>query len=209
MDRRQAASWLSRERFQPYLDAANQDHAAAVALYHWHAELAASCFQLIHYFEILVRNSIDAVLGAGQPQEPLRDTWLLDFSVLHPNGIKQVIVAVERLEKGKAVTRSRVIAGVSFGFWAGLFSKYYEDLWRQKLRGAFSAGAGLTRKSLTEPMLQVQKFRNRVAHHDCLLAQPVTTRVTTMLEIAGWIEPDARAWMLRHVDVAAVLARRP
>lgn len=52
----------------------------------------------------------------------------MDFNILQPNGVKQVIVAVERLEKGKDITRSRVIAGVSFGFWAGLFSKDYEEV---------------------------------------------------------------------------------
>lgn len=56
----------------------------------------------------------------------------MDSDVLDPNGIKQVIVAIERLERGKRITRSGVVAGVSFGFWAGLFSKSYEELWRHQ-----------------------------------------------------------------------------
>jgi hypothetical protein len=68
---------------------------------------------MIHHFEVLLRNAIDGVLGADQPQQPLKETWLMDFDVLQPDGIKQVIVAVERLVKGKGITRSRVVAGVS------------------------------------------------------------------------------------------------
>ena len=104
------------------------DHIRAVALYDWHAEITAACFAMVHHFEVLVRNAIDGVLGEGQAQEPIKDTWLMDFGVLQPDGVKQVILAVERLEQGKGITRWRVVAGVSFGFWAGLFSKRYEEL---------------------------------------------------------------------------------
>jgi hypothetical protein len=141
MDPRQADAWLSASRFEPFLTASEGDHPRAVALYDWHAEVAAACFGMIHHFEVLLRNAIDGVLGEDQPQQPLKETWLMDFDVLQPDGIKQVIVAVERLEKGKGITRSRVVAGVSFGFWAGLFSKRYEELWRHRLRYAFPDGS--------------------------------------------------------------------
>jgi hypothetical protein len=88
-------------------------------------------------FEILVRNAIDTELGHGQPDAPLTRTWLMDFDVLRPDGVKQVIVAVEQLERRKPMTRGRVIASLSFGFWSGLFGPRYEELWRHRLRHAF------------------------------------------------------------------------
>jgi hypothetical protein len=208
MDPRQASAWLSDPRFAPFLEAAQGDHLDAVALYDWHSEVAASCFGMIHHFEVLVRNAIDGALGDEQPQQPLKDTWLMDFDILQPDGIKQVIVAVERLEKGKGITRSRVVAGVSFGFWAGLFSKKYEELWRHRLRYAFPHGS-IMRKDLTEPMRLIQRFRNRVAHHDCLLGQNIERRADDMLLIAGWIDPDAQAWLRTRSRVHALLDQRP
>jgi hypothetical protein len=208
MDPEQAEKWLSSPRFAPFLETAGGDHLIAVALYDWHAEVSASCFGMIHRFEVLLRNAIDGVLGEDQPQLPLKETWLMDFDTLQPDGIKQVIVAVERLEKGKGITRGRVVAGVSFGFWAGLFSKRYEELWRQRLRHAFPHGS-IMRKDLTEPMRLIQRFRNRVAHHDCLLEQNIEGRADDMLEIAGWIEPDAEAWLRSHSSVHDLLSRRP
>lgn len=163
---------------------------------------------MIHHFEVLLRNAIDGVLGEAQPQRPLKETWLMDFDVLQPDGIKQVIVAVERLERGKGITRSRVVAGVSFGFWAGLFSKRYEELWRHRLRYAFPEGS-VMRKDLTEPMRLIQRFRNRVAHHDCLLGQNIEKRADDMLEITGWIDSDARAWLESRSQVHRLLAERP
>lgn len=208
MDRQQAHAWLSAARFEPFLTGADDDHIRAVALYDWHAEITAACFEMVHHFEVLVRNAIDGVLGEGQPQEPIKDTWLMDFGVLQPDGVKQVILAVERLEQGKGITRGRVVAGVSFGFWAGLFSKRYEELWRHRLRHAFPHGS-VTRKDLTQRMRLLQRFRNRVAHHDCLLGQNIGERADDMLLIASWIDPDAAAWLRERSRVHALLTVKP
>lgn len=208
MEPNQVNTWLSSARFQPFLDRAGGDHELALTLYDWHVELAAACFAMVHHFEVLVRNAIDGVLGADQPQEPIRDTWLMDFKVLQPDGVKQVIVAVERLDRGKAVTRGRVVAGVSFGFWAGLFSKTYEELWRQHLRHAFPHGS-IVRRDLTQRMRLLQRFRNRIAHHDCLLKQDIAARADDMLLIAGWIDPHAARWLARRTRVPALLGERP
>jgi hypothetical protein len=205
VDGTQATAWLSDHRFAPYLDRAEGDHAGAVLVYEWHTRLSAACFTTFSGFEVLVRNAIDGQLAADQPQTPIRATWLMDFGVLQPNGVKQVIVAVERLEKGEDITRSRVVAGVSFGFWAGLFSKAYEELWRQHLHRAFPNGS-ITRKDLTQPMRSLQAFRNRVAHHDCLLAQPVEQRYEEIMRIAGWIDPAAQRWLEEASQVPAMLA---
>jgi hypothetical protein len=208
VEEHQAQAWLSAARFEPFLVASDCDHQRALELYDWHAEIAAACFGMVHHFEVLLRNTIDGTLGHEQPQGPLKDTWLLDFGLLQPEGIKQVIVAVERLEKGKRITRGRVIAGVSFGFWAGLFSNHYEELWRQHLRHAFPHGA-IVRKDLTQRMRLLQRFRNRIAHHDCLLQQNIGQRADDMLLIAGWIDPDAANWLRERSKVHALLAKRP
>ena len=151
-------------------------------------------FGLIHHFEVLVRNVIDGALGQGQPQAPIRDTWLVDFDVLRPNGIRRVSTAIDRLERRRAVTRGRIVAALSFAFWADLFGRRYESLWRQTLYAAFPHGA-LTRKDLSIRMRGIQRFRNRIAHHDSLLAQNVPKLIDDMLVIAGWIDPSARAWL--------------
>jgi hypothetical protein len=201
-------AWLSAARFAPFLNVAQGDHAHALEIYDWHAELAAASFETIHYFEVIVRNAIDEALGKGQPQAPLKETWLLDFDTLQPGAIKRVIVAIERQEKGKAITRGRVVAGVPFGFWASLFNKHYDEVWRRSLRHAFPHGS-ITRRDLAGPMARIQRFRNRVAHHDCLLGQDVAGRVEEMLRIVGWIDPEARAWLEARARVAELAAQMP
>lgn len=208
MDEHQARSWLSEPRYARFLEAAEGDHERAVALYEWHARLTVASFGLIHHFEVLLRNAIDGTLGTGQLQTPIKETWLLDFEILQPDGIKQVITALERLEKGKIVTRGRIVAGLSFGFWAGLFGRRYEELWRHRLRAVFPHGT-LTRKDLSTKMRLIQHFRNRVAHHDSLLDQDIQARLDDMLAIAGWIDPAARVWLAEHTDAVDILQQMP
>jgi hypothetical protein len=208
MDEHQARSWLSEPRYGRFLEAVEGNHERAVALYEWHTRLTVASFGLIHHFEVLLRNAIDGAIGAGQPQTPIKDTWLLDFEILQPDGIKQVITALERLEKGRVVTRGRIVAGVSFGFWAGLFGRRYEELWRHRLRAVFPHGA-LTRKDLSAKVRLIQHFRNRVAHHDSLLDQDVQARLDDMLTIAGWIDPAARAWLAERADALEIVREMP
>lgn len=208
MDEKQARAWLSEPRYARFLDASDRDHRRAVALYEWHAELSTASFGLIHHFEVLVRNAIDGLLGAEQPQAPIKETWLLDFEILQPDGVKQVIRAIERLERGRPMTRGRVVAGLSLAFWAGLFGRRYEELWRHRLRMVFPHGT-LTRKDLSTRMRLIQRFRNRVAHHDSLLDQDVPARLEDMLTIAGWIDPAARIWLVEHTDAPAIARQMP
>lgn len=208
MDSQQATDWLSGPRFRPFQDATNGGHDAAVALYVWHAELVAAAFEIIQHFEVILRNAIDATLGSTQPQEPLKDTWLMDFDTLQPGGIKQVITAIERLERGTQITRARVVAGVPFSFWSGLFGRPYDEIWRDRLHNAFPHGPG-RRKDLPPRMLRVRLFRNRLAHHDSILGQDIDAIHEDILTITGWTDPAARVWLEGRSQVTVVLARKP
>jgi len=64
--------------------------------------------------------------------------------------------------------------------------------------------AEVTRKDVSIRMRRVQRFRNRIAHHDSLLDQDVPALVEDMLEIAGWIDPDARAWLEAQTGAAEI-----
>lgn len=123
--------------------------------------------------------------------------------------MRRVITAIERLERDRSITRGRVVAGLSFAFWAGLFGRPYEELWRHHLRFAFPACHLLVRTAVSGRMKELQRFRNRVAHHDSLLSQDVPARLEDMLVIAGWIDPAARAWLEHQSDALALVRARP
>lgn len=205
MESERTAEWISVARLEPFLKGADGNLHAALDLYHWHARVGAASFLTMHHLEVLVRNAIDAELGKEHPDEPLTQTWLMDFDVLRPDAVKQVIVAVERLERGKAITCGRVIAALSFGFWSGLFGGRYEELWRHRLRFAFPHAK--ERKDLSARMEPLRRFRNRLAHHDSILNQPIEERHAQMLELAGFVDPLASEWLATTSDVQRLLGQ--
>ncbi len=207
MDSERIVGWISAPRLKPFLDAGGGDLPAALELYEWHARLSAASFQTMHHVEVLLRNAVDGQLGKDHPDEPLTQTWLMDFALLRPDAVKQVITAVERVGKGKRITRGRVIAALSFGFWSGLFGGQYEELWRQQLRHAFPGAK--ERKDLSSRLEALRRFRNRLAHHDSILSQPVDERHDQMIEIVGFVDAAAADWVTKSSDVTRLLLERP
>jgi hypothetical protein len=208
MNERQVTAWVSDERFASFRTVAGGDFGRALATYRWHVELSMAVFGLVHEFEVLIRNTIDRELGAGQQQAPIVMTWLMDFETLQPWAVKQVAGTVERLPRDVPITRGRVVAGLSFGFWASLFGRRYEDLWRTRLHRVFPH-ADEGREGVARRMRELQAVRNRIAHHDSLLGQDIGRMVAEMLTLAEWIDPQAAGWLRRVARVEEALARRP
>ena len=114
-------------------------------------------------------------------------------------------------------TPSRVVATLAFGFWVALLSTggrieragpkadYVKTLWRPALRGAFPHRAPLTRRQAHEPLDALRALRNRIAHHEPGFARPLREDHDRIIEVAGWISPDVRAWIERHSRVARLL----
>ncbi|HEY9311530.1 hypothetical protein [Williamsia sp.] len=106
-------------------------------------------------------------------------------------------------------SRGQIIAGLSFGFWTELFKAQHEDLWRGALTRALPGTPQGKRKNVTIALERTRKFRNRLAHHDSLLSQDIPLQLETMLSIAEWIDPDARAWLEQKQRVTSIYAARP
>jgi hypothetical protein len=58
-------------------------------------------------------------------------------------------------------------------------------------------------------MRRVQRFRNRVAHHDSLLDQDAPARLEDMVAITGWIDPAAQEWLTTRTDALAIGLQMP
>ena len=80
-------------------------------------------------------------------------------------------------------------------------------LWRTRLAIVFP-GAGL-RRNVHARLELFQRLRNRVAHHDNILFQPVESIHTGMVEVAGYIDPDAPAFFSVISRVPKLLATKP
>ncbi|MDE0696676.1 MAG: hypothetical protein OXH76_12695 [Boseongicola sp.] len=79
-------------------------------------------------------------------------------------------------------------------------------LWRAALRGAFPHCPTLIRRQAHRPLNALRTLRNRIAHHEPILARNLVEDHERILEVAGWISPTTRAWIEHHSRVPALLA---
>ncbi|MGN6373318.1 MAG: hypothetical protein ACTHM1_10060 [Solirubrobacteraceae bacterium] len=205
----QAAEWVTYPRFAPYLSAAGDDHALAVALYVWNAQISAATLETLHHVEVLLRNAIDAQFQPQDHASPALQTWLGDADILTAESGQRVAETIERITaEHKTPTRGRVVAGLPFGFWRALFDRRYEQLWVARLHKAFPNGSG-ERRQVSKLLSRLVPFRNRLAHHETIIGKSIERYHSEMLALAGLIDPDARAWIERVSRVERTLRERP
>lgn len=202
------------ERLKPYLAESDGDAEQALQLYAWNAEISAACMEVVAYVEVMLRNAVDRELRRYANEDQRNIPWFMTPFVTgasHEAITSSVEATRQRL---RAVNHSRdsrgqVIAGLSFGFWTQLFGSKHEDLWRAALSSALPGTTAGRRKNVMTMLERLRPFRNRLAHHDSLLAQDILFQLSEMLTLAEWINPQARIWIETHEKVTEIYRSRP
>lgn len=148
--------------------------------------------------EVALRNRIYAVLSAACHLRWFEDESLLAIS----HQAAQVAEALADLAReGKEPTPGRVVAALPFSFWTAMLGAPYEILWQTDLHriARREGGKGLRRKDLSGPLAPIRVLRNRVAHHEPILAWNLPKHRDAMVRITGWLSPAAAAWC-RNLD---------
>ncbi len=188
---------LSLERFGRYLAWANGDRARAVQLYTLNTQVSESLYTPLQMLEVALRNRIHAVM-----HEAYHETWFQDPEiVLHNRQAEQVLKAISDINSDKKdVTPGRIVAALTFSFWTSMFSPDYEVLWQQTLHKIARRpdGKGLRRKDFSSPLHQVRTIRNRIAHHEPIIAWDLRKHYTNMVTMTEWLSPAAAMWCRDH-----------
>ena len=184
---------LSLERFGRYVAWAGGDRAQALNLYALNTRLSEALYTPLQMLEVALRNRIHAVLSAS-----IQARWFEESSVLTvPHQNEQVAKALADLARDqKEAAPGRVVAALTFSFWTAMLGASYENLWQTDLHriGRRDDGKGLRRKDLSGPLTQIRLLRNRIAHHEPILAWDLRKHHEGMLRITGWLSPAAAAW---------------
>ncbi len=184
---------LSLERFSRYRAWAGGDHARALDLYALNTQLSEALYTPLQMLEVVLRNRIHAVLSAS-----IQPRWFEapGFPTV-PHQNEQIAEALADLTRErKEPTPGRVVAALTFSFWTTMLGTPYENLWQTDLHriGRRDDGKGLRRKDLSGPLTPIRLLRNRIAHHEPILAWDLPKHHDAMLRITGWLSPAAAAW---------------
>lgn len=190
------ADILSTDRFATYLGWAQGDVTLGERLYSYNVQLSSDFYASLHMMEVALRNKADealiAAFGAG---------WLTDPGVLTEAYQKGCVTKAQEMlfRDGKAATHSQMIAELNFGFWSSLFGPSSNHLWG-KLRPIFQTG-GIKRALIAHKLRDLRRLRNRIAHYEPILAQPIPTLHQDILNLTAWMSPVASAWITTHSSV--------
>ncbi|WP_047691042.1 Abi family protein [Kocuria sp. ZOR0020] len=194
---------LSAQRLGPYADRSHGELEEALKLYTWSTQMSAAAFETVAHLEVLLRNAIDRELALYFKENTRAIPWFLSRPPMNDETSVAIQTVRQRLRNENRDTRHQIIAGLSFGFWAGMLGAKYEELWRACLHKAFPNSSGI-RKDVAREVEAVRKFRNRLAHHDSTLNVDIPFEMRRVMRLAEFISLDAARWLEdvgRHSDV--------
>jgi hypothetical protein len=187
----------------------------------YNVALCEALYPVLHHLEVALRNSLDGVIAAHYPVSaagvagpdglPLAGCWLdATPGLLGPWERSEIQRVKKKLHAaGKTVTPHRLIAGLSLGFWAGLFTRAYEiapdssyiagtarktALWPRHLRAVLPhlPRRLATRNHAYRTFKAVADLRNQAFHHRPIWRLPLNALHVSATEAIGWISPDLK-----------------
>ena len=118
--------------------------------------------------EISLKNSINELLT-----EKLGENWLENKDFLTNDSLRKIEEAKKILYKrAEPISKSKIIAELSFGFWVNLFKKPYEMKLRTKdIQKIFTnlppkKEKIINREVIYKELNHIRNFRNRVFHYE-------------------------------------------
>lgn len=187
---------LSTDRFATYLGWAQNDIPLAERLYSYNVQLSADFYASLHMLEVALRNKADEALTTAYGND-----WLDDPNVLQDKYQQDCVNKARSSLRHdrKAATHSQMVAELNFGFWSSLFGRSSNHLWAV-LRPIFQF-KGLKRTDIAEKLRDLRRLRNRIAHYEPILAQPIASLHQDILNLTSWMSVDAAAWITTHSSI--------
>ncbi|WP_296107215.1 hypothetical protein [uncultured Agrobacterium sp.] len=197
----------SPERLGPYYALAGNDKVLGLQLYAWNSALSQALYTPLQGLEITLRNGLgDRLKTAFGP------TWF-DLNpgpaLQYPLPDMLLKVRTDLGRHGSIADHGRVVAELNWGFWTGLLAKRYEQLWRSHFRKVFQSEGPLTRAQIFQPLDDLRRLRNRIAHHEPILNRNIAADYASIIELISYISPDTARWIDEHSRVAAVITAKP
>lgn len=203
---------FSVARLRPYREVVGGDLDAALALYVWNAQVAGAFFEDLGHLEVVLRNALHVELAQWHKRAARAGQWYDDPNeMLDPRRRRDIAEARARLARRRQPeTPGKVIAELTFGFWRFLLDKHYQStLWSQSLRRAFPHLQPQNRLHVYEPINQLHRLRNRIAHHEPIHHLPLPALYHDVLRSTGFIDPAIETWLAARSRVPQTLATRP
>lgn len=202
---------FSEARLSTYLDHCGGELDPALTFYEWNTAISGAAWEVLIHVEVALRNALAAAMQRRHDRHRRAGSWLDDpAGELDAAAGRDIDHARRRVwRSGHRPSDGQTIAQLGLGFWRFLIVRRYNTTLWPDLAGAFPHAPDRARSTVEEPTERLHGFRNRVAHHERLWAQPLADRYADMLTLLGFIDPVLARWVANDARFPAVLAARP
>ncbi len=212
---------ISPPRLSRYLIASRGDREMAIKLYLWNARIAKAFLFPLHIAEVTLRNAVSASISA----QPGGRNWMMPtgaagsvFPTLHGRSQAAIIQAIGRLNRdgNPAPTADDIVGSLSFDFWSNLFR--HPALWVPPARpgGTWllqeifpNLPPGHGQRDIKQLVAGINKFRNRIAHHEPIYGDKHREILDAILTLIGFRSTATADWTKRHTTVMGVIRTPP
>lgn len=159
---------FSPARLSRYSNACGGDQNKALTLYRHNVKLCQKFYGVLSLFEVVLRNAINEHYKRYFGDNDWIRTQLQPGGMLeHCPKLADVNKHITELVNNGRYTHDRLVSSLSFGFWTYLFNKLPFRRGGQTLLAILPNRArGLGQKAVYNELMEIKKFRNRIAHHE-------------------------------------------
>ncbi|WP_146205329.1 MULTISPECIES: hypothetical protein [unclassified Azospirillum] len=201
---------ISSDRFATYLKPAGFDKRYAIQLYVWNSRLSEALHLPLQTAEVTLRNSVNERLcylyGAEWPTSERFRSVLGEESGANLDRVRGRIVKAKY-----APVTGRIVAGLSFDFWASLFKGQYDrPIWQTGLHATFPLlPAGTRRGDVADLVNRIRWLRNRVAHYEPIFKEDLSYLHTIIIRLISFRCSHTADWVRHHSILPVVMRSRP
>ncbi|WP_181464895.1 hypothetical protein [Herbaspirillum rubrisubalbicans] len=184
--------------------------ATAIDIYVWNALVSGAFFSTLHIVEVVIRNAISHALelkyGANWPWDAGFERTLSNWSKGELQSAKQGIAIG---------STGKVIAELKFAFWCQLFTaRQDQHIWNLHIHTVFPnlpfvITIKSARKQMYDDMEALRGLRNRIAHHEPIIAYPLPELLSRIQRLLKLRCSETEVWMNQWQIATAALAARP
>jgi hypothetical protein len=195
---------LSTERFRTFLKLAGGNQEYAFKLYLYNARLSKSALFPLHILEITLRNRVNNILIAIYGEDWPNDIGLKD--ILSTESLKSLNKGINR---AKTSSTADVVSELTFDFWSNLFRPEYDrPLWQTHIQYLLP-NENWARKHFQSLVKAINKFRNRIAHHEPIIGMDISKIHSDILTILKACCIPTTDWVKHHSTVNQILRTKP
>ncbi|MEZ8029991.1 Abi family protein [Enterovibrio norvegicus] len=195
---------LSEKRFEPYLKRSGYKYEYAFNLYLFNARLSKAFLFPLHILEVSLRNRINTIfIDAYGDDWPFQEDFRKHLS---EEAVKSLDTGIRR---AKTEHTDDIVATMSFDFWSNLFRSLYDRPFWQTHMNDLVPNQQVSRKDFQKKIREINKFRNRIAHHEPIHHLRLIELHKAILVTLEWLCADTKSWVHHYSSLNNTIKNPP